>query len=210
MMSPEGGTIVVYDCSAMEAWKDLADCDKRKLCRHDGYRWSRMKGDKVLANGPYRCYNFLYDKDDKSGSNTSVPFAADTDSVSLQIEQDWSSFIMLVIIKMTANAPHGNARKNAQPYIRTLPATRHDIRRSLLVTHYVAEMTLSDFQAQLVDGLSTVPVEWRGEVRAKIEHELDVLFAQKVAAEVAQLFDESARESVMERLLAMVADESSS
>ncbi|KHN75850.1 hypothetical protein Tcan_11510 [Toxocara canis] len=190
MMSPEGGTIVVYDCSAMEAWKDLADCDKRKLCRHD----------------------------------------ADTDSVSLQIEQDWSSFIMLVIIKMTANAPHGNARKNAQPYIRTLPATRHDIRRSLLVTHYVAEtynslqghncaagkeaIALARNQQQVQNELRAMLRETslnkKGEVRAKIEHELDVLFAQKVAAEVAQLFDESARESVMERLLAMVADESSS
>lgn len=65
-------------------------------------------------------------------------------------------------------------------------------------------MTSLEFQTKLVDRLSTIPADRRGEVRAKLEHELDMLFAQKIAAEIEQVFDESARESVMERLLAMV------
>uniref|UniRef100_A0A915BEI9 Uncharacterized protein n=1 Tax=Parascaris univalens TaxID=6257 RepID=A0A915BEI9_PARUN len=66
------------------------------------------------------------------------------------------------------------------------------------------EMTSFEFKAQLVNRLGTIPVEQRGEVRARIEHELDTMFADKVAAEIEQVFDQSSRGSVMERLLAMV------
>lgn len=65
-------------------------------------------------------------------------------------------------------------------------------------------MTSFEFKAQLVNRLGTIPVEQRGEVRARIEHELDTMFADKVAAEIEQVFDQSSRSSVMERLLAMV------
>ncbi|VDM44493.1 unnamed protein product [Toxocara canis] len=49
-------------------------------------------------------------------------------------------------------------------------------------------------------------VERRGEMRARIERELDILFSQKVAEEVEQVFDETSRGAVMERLLAMITD----
>uniref|UniRef100_A0A915BEY9 Uncharacterized protein n=2 Tax=Parascaris TaxID=6254 RepID=A0A915BEY9_PARUN len=62
-------------------------------------------------------------------------------------------------------------------------------------------MTPCEFQAQLVDRLSSVPVEQRKEARERIEHELDLLFAQKVTSQVEHLFDQSSRKNVMERLL---------
>lgn len=65
----------------------------------------------------------------------------------------------------------------------------------------IFQMTPCEFQAQLVDRLSTVPVEHRREARERIEHELDLLFAQKVTSQVEHLFDQSSRKSVMERLL---------
>ncbi|VDM44492.1 unnamed protein product [Toxocara canis] len=65
-------------------------------------------------------------------------------------------------------------------------------------------MTSSEFKTQLVDRLSRIPCEQRGEIRAKLEHELDVMFADKITAEVEQIFDDSSRANVMERLLEMV------
>uniref|UniRef100_A0A914RVY5 Uncharacterized protein n=1 Tax=Parascaris equorum TaxID=6256 RepID=A0A914RVY5_PAREQ len=65
-------------------------------------------------------------------------------------------------------------------------------------------MSLSEFQSQLVDRLSIAPSERRWEIREKINYELEVLFAQSIAARAEECFDESVRGSVMEQLLAMV------
>ncbi|KHN75839.1 hypothetical protein Tcan_11509 [Toxocara canis] len=67
-------------------------------------------------------------------------------------------------------------------------------------------MTRCEFQTEMVNRLGAIPVERRGEMRARIERELDILFSQKVAEEVEQVFDETSRGAVMERLLAMITD----
>uniref|UniRef100_A0A915BEN8 FLYWCH-type domain-containing protein n=1 Tax=Parascaris univalens TaxID=6257 RepID=A0A915BEN8_PARUN len=61
-------------------------------------------------------------------------------------------------------------------------------------------MSLSEFQSQLVDRLSIAPSERRWEIREKINYELEVLFAQSIAARAEECFDESVRGSVMEQL----------
>ncbi|VDM50274.1 unnamed protein product [Toxocara canis] len=142
---------------------------------------------------------FRFSETAVEGKDLNAPFEGPTENLQLTPSQEDSS----------TSLNYSEAKNGVKHAVQQLDSS-HAVRcattnvKEVSMPDFLREMTPSEFQARLVKRLSAIPVEQRADVRIRIGHEMDVLFAQKVANEMGQV-DESVRGSVMERLLAMVS-----
>lgn len=64
-----------------------------------------------------------------------------------------------------------------------------------------AKVSLDDFKGQLVNRLSQIPTERMKEVHLRLRLEIDEAYAQQIADEISNRFDEAHRDRVMARIL---------
>ncbi|VDM48763.1 unnamed protein product [Toxocara canis] len=143
------------------------------------------KSEETTNNGNLMHELFKLSENAMEGSDVGTSYEASTDDLALATSQEDASVTMNFVETMADNSDAAH------------------IDSDMAQIDSSQEMTSSEFETQLLDRLDAVPVGQKAEVRAKIEHELDILFAQKVAGQVERLFEQGSRRVIMERLLSM-------
>ncbi|VDM96356.1 unnamed protein product [Thelazia callipaeda] len=137
MYRPEGGTIVVYDCTLYPRGT-LSDDQVRRTFRVDGYRWGNSKGVHNLSNGLQKRYNLLYSKKDQHGDDRFIRCEYSREPCGLVLFHYIGDHV--VASQVSDSAPHGNAKRNQQPFLRTLPILLQEVKEQTISSTNAVEI----------------------------------------------------------------------
>uniref|UniRef100_A0A1I8EUE0 Flavoprotein n=2 Tax=Wuchereria bancrofti TaxID=6293 RepID=A0A1I8EUE0_WUCBA len=137
MYRPDGGTIVVYDC-ALYPRGTLNDDQVRRTFRVDGYRWGNSKGVHNLSNGLQKRYNLLYCKNDPHGDDRFIRCEYSREPCGLVLFHYIGDHV--IAAQISDNAPHGNAKRTNQPFLRTLPIILQEVKEQSIMNNNAVEI----------------------------------------------------------------------
>ncbi|EFO26236.1 hypothetical protein LOAG_02248 [Loa loa] len=137
MYRPDGGTIVVYDCTLYPRGT-LNDDQVRRTFRVDGYRWGNSKGVHNLSNGLQKRYNLLYCKNDPHGDDRFIRCEYSREPCGLVLFHYIGDHV--VAAQVSDNAPHGNAKRTNQPFLRTLPIILQEVKEQSIMNNNAVEI----------------------------------------------------------------------